>query len=163
MPEQHRGRGAREVADGWPQRGDYVVCPGAPRPPRQGPETPPPPLSAEFIALRHDWVRSVVGVEPDRLLIETDVGHSMQPGIQDGDLLFVDGAEDRFRSYGIYVLEIAGERLVETGAAEAGRRPDPDQRQHLSMRQNTSHPPQATDIHVVGRVVWVCGPTRGGC
>ncbi len=44
--------------------------------------------------------------------METAVGECMLPTIQDGDLLFVDTSEPKFSGFGIYVLEIAGERLV---------------------------------------------------
>src|ERR1700722_10684965 len=76
---------------------------GAPAPPR--PDT-------EFIAFRHDWVRAVLGIEPGDLIMETAVGESMRPTIQDGDLLLVDTTDRTFSSFGVYVLEIGGERLV---------------------------------------------------
>lgn len=44
------------------------------------------------------------GIDPDDLLLETAVGEPMHPGIQDGDLLLLDGSENRFRTFGIYVL-----------------------------------------------------------
>jgi phage repressor protein C with HTH and peptisase S24 domain len=102
----------------------------------------------------------VLGVEPDRLLVETALGESMQPNIQDGDLLLVDTAEDRFRSFGVYVVEIAGERLV--------KRVQPKLDGSLTLiSDNPAYeaehipPAQASDIHVVGRVVWTCGRLRG--
>ena len=36
----------------------------------------------------------------------------MEPRIQDGDLLLVDTTEQQFHSFGVYVLEVGGERLV---------------------------------------------------
>jgi phage repressor protein C with HTH and peptisase S24 domain len=36
----------------------------------------------------------------------------MLPGIRDGDLLLIDTMEDRVSSFGVYALEIGGERLV---------------------------------------------------
>ena len=89
-----------------------MLLPRRPEAAAAGAESPPAPAAAEFIALRHAWVRSAFGIEPERLLLETAVGESMLPGIQDGDLLLVDATENRFRSFGVYVLEIAGERLV---------------------------------------------------
>jgi len=94
------------------------------------------------------------------LAIETAVGESMLPNIQPGDLLLVDTTENRFRSFGIYVLEIAGERLV--------KRVQPKLDGSLTLiSDNATYEPehipaaQAGNIAVVGRVVWTCGPTRG--
>jgi phage repressor protein C with HTH and peptisase S24 domain len=141
-------------------RRDYVLLPRRPEAAAAGPESPPPPRAVEFMALRHEWVRSEFGIEPDRLLMETAVGESMLPGIRDGDLLLVDASENRFRSFGIYVLEIAGERLV--------KRVQPKLDGSLTLiSDNPAYevehvlPAQAADIHVVGRVLWTCGPPRG--
>jgi phage repressor protein C with HTH and peptisase S24 domain len=139
---------------------DYVLLPRRPEAAAAGSETPPPPTAVEFIALRHDWVRSVFGVDPSRLLMESAVGGSMLPGIQDGDLLLVDATENRFRSFGIYVLEIGGERLV--------KRIQPKLDGSLALISDnrayeTEYVPseQASDVHVVGRVIWTGGPPRG--
>jgi phage repressor protein C with HTH and peptisase S24 domain len=144
---------------GWDLR-DYVLLPRRPEAAAAGPETPQPPTAAEFIALRHEWVRSVFGIDPNRLVMETAVGESMLPGIQDGDLLLVDATENRFRSFGVYVLEIAGERLV--------KRVQPKLDGSLALlSDNTAYeteyipPEQASDVHVVGRVIWISGPPRG--
>jgi phage repressor protein C with HTH and peptisase S24 domain len=141
-------------------RGDYVLLPRRPEAAAAGPESPPPPTEVEFMALRHEWVQSVFGIEPDRLLMETAVGESMLPGIQDGDLLLLDATESRFRSFGVYVLEIAGERLV--------KRVQPKLDGSLTLISDnpayeTEHvpPAQTADIRVVGRVLWICGPVRG--
>jgi phage repressor protein C with HTH and peptisase S24 domain len=139
---------------------DYVLLPRRPAAAAAGVETPPPPADAEFIAFRHDWVRGSLGIDPARLLMETAAGESMQPSIQDGDLLLVDGAENRFRSFGVYVLEIAGERLV--------KRVQPKLDGSLTLISDNSAyeaehipPSQAADIRVIGRVLWTCGRTRG--
>ena len=84
----------------------------------------------------------------------------MQPGIQDGDILLVDTTERRFRTFGVYVLEIAGERLV--------KRVQPKLDGSLTLiSDNRAYeaehipPSQASDVQVVGRVLWICGPLRG--
>ena len=64
------------------------------------------------MALRHDWVKSILGVDPDRLLLETAIGESMTPTIRDGNMLLIDTTDQTFRNFGIYVLEINGQRLV---------------------------------------------------
>jgi phage repressor protein C with HTH and peptisase S24 domain len=138
---------------------DYVLLPRRALAAAAGPESPAPPAGTAFIALHHDWVRSTFAIEPDRLLMETAVGESMLPGIQDGDLLMVDATEDRFRSFGIYVFEIAGERLVKRvqpkldGSVTLISDNAAYEAEHVSAAQ-------AADIRVVGRVVWTCGPPR---
>jgi phage repressor protein C with HTH and peptisase S24 domain len=139
---------------------DYLLLPKRPESAAAGVESPPAEGPAEFFALHHDWVRSEFGIEPDHLSLETAVGESMLPNIQDGDLLLVDTTENRFRSFGVYVLEIAGERLV--------KRVQPKLDGSLTLiSDNKAYEPehipptQAGDITVVGRVIWTCGPTRG--
>ena len=139
---------------------DYVFLPRRPEAAAAGSETPPPPTAVEFIAFRHEWVRSTFDIDPDRLLIETAVGESMLPGIRNGDLLLLDAAENRFRGFGVYVLEIAGERLVKRVQSKLDG--------SLALISDnpayeTEHVPsaQASDIHVIGRVVWTCGPPPG--
>jgi len=138
---------------------DFVLLPRRPEAAAAGSESPSPPSGTEFIALRHDWVRSALGVEPEQLLVETALGESMLPGIQDGDLLLVDTSEARFRSFGVYVVEIAGERLV--------KRVQPKLDGSVTLISDnaayeTEHvpPAQAAEIHVLGRVIWTCGPLR---
>jgi phage repressor protein C with HTH and peptisase S24 domain len=139
---------------------DFVLLPRRPDPAAADSGSQSPPPDAAFIALRHDWVRSVLGVEPEQLSVETALGESMQPGIRDGDLLFVDTSENRFRSFGIYVVEVAGERLV--------KRVQPKLDGSVTLISDnaayeTEHvpPAQAAEIRVIGRVMWTCGPLRG--
>jgi phage repressor protein C with HTH and peptisase S24 domain len=163
-PTPQLGNGTRSSrsapgAGGLDQR-DYLLLPKRPHSAAAGAESPPATGPAEFIGFRHDWVRAEFGIEPDHLAIETAVGESMLPNIQDGDLLLVDTTENRFRSFGVYVLEIAGERLV--------KRVQPKLDGSLTLiSDNTTYeaehipPAQAGEIAVVGRVIWTCGPTRG--
>ena len=54
------------------------------------PDAPNPVLpKEEYLAFRHDWLRWMFKVEPDDLVMEVAVGESMQPTINDGDVLLV--------------------------------------------------------------------------
>ena len=136
---------------------DFVLLPGRAEAAAAGSVTPPPPSGTAFMALRHDWVRTICGVEPDQLLLETAIGESMTPTIKNGDMLLIDSADQTFRDYGIYVLQINGQRLVKRV-----------QRKHdgslVMISDNLAYQPDIVDkvmagsVTVVGRVVWVGGP-----
>jgi phage repressor protein C with HTH and peptisase S24 domain len=150
-----RRPGVRDVADDGDWR-DFVLLPRRAEAAAAGSVTPPAPSGNEFIALRHDWVRSVCGVEPDKLALETAVGESMTPTIRDGNTLLIDTTDQTFRNFGIYVLEINGQRLVKRV-----------QRKHdgslVLISDNIAYQPDivdkaaADDVSVVGRVVWAGG------
>jgi phage repressor protein C with HTH and peptisase S24 domain len=155
-----RARGAAIPLDDRIEREKFVVLPKRPEAAAAGSESPAPPHVAEFIAFRRDWVRAALGIEPDQLIVEIALGESMEPGIQDGDLLLVDTTDKRFHSFGVYVVEISGERLV--------KRVQPKLDGSLSLiSDNQAYeiehvpPEQAETIKIVGRVLWTCGPTRG--
>lgn len=155
-----RSRGAAAPLDAGLDRQDYVVLPKRPETAAAGAESPPAVSDTEFIAFRRDWVRGHLGIEPDRLVVEMALGESMEPTIHNGDLLLVDTTESHFHSFGVYVVEIAGERLV--------KRMQPRLDGSITLISDNSayeaeHLPPATahTVRIVGRVLWTCGPTRG--
>lgn len=137
--------------------GHFIVLPKQAEGAAAGPPDPAVPRPAsEFIAFRHDWVRAVLGIQPEDLILETAVGESMRPTIQDGDLLLVDTTDRTCSSFGVYVLEIGGERLVKRVQRKL------DGSLVLISDNGTYQPDQVTgpmleDVTVIGRVVW-----RGG-
>lgn len=138
----------------------FVVLPKRPEAAAAGPESPTPPRGTEYIALRHDWVRSVLGIEPDNLLVEIAIGESMQPSIRNGDMLLIDSTDSQFHSFGVYVLEVAGERLVK----RVQRKLDGSLTlisDNAAYESEHIAPERSGDVRVVGRVLWTCGPTRG--
>jgi phage repressor protein C with HTH and peptisase S24 domain len=138
----------------WSQ---FVLLPHRPKAAAAGSMTPPRPAGTEWIALRHDWVRSVCGIEPSDLVLETATGESMTPTIRDGNTLLIDTTDRTFHNFGIYVLEINGQRLVKRV-----------QRKHdgslVLISDNTAYQPDMVDkdaadqVAVIGRVVWAGGP-----
>ncbi len=135
----------------------FVLLPHRAEAAAAGSVTPPDPSGTEWMALRHDWIRAVCKIEPADLLLETAVGESMTPTIRDGNTLLIDTADRTFRNFGIYVLEVNGQRLVKRV-----------QRKHdgslVLISDNTAYQPDtvdrdaADDVNVVGRVVWSGGP-----
>jgi phage repressor protein C with HTH and peptisase S24 domain len=151
----HGGGRARSAE---PERGidpnRFILLPKQAEGAAAGTGTPAPPRpETEYIAFRHDWVRAVLGIEPNDLILETAVGESMQPTIQDGDLLLVDTTDRTFSSFGVYVLEVGGERLVKRVQRKL------DGSLVLISDNDTYQPDQVTGamldgVTVIGRVVW---------
>jgi len=162
QPQLRRPASLARASESEPtfDQADYVLLPKRPEAAAAGAESQPAPAAVEFMALRHDWIRSRFAIEPERLLLETAVGESMLPNIQDGDLLIVDTTDSRVRSFGVYVLEIGGERLV--------KRVQPKLDGSLTLISDNPNyeaehvpPEQAEGIQIIGKVLWTCGPTRG--
>jgi phage repressor protein C with HTH and peptisase S24 domain len=134
----------------------FVLLPKHPEAAAAGAATPPTPPEAGFIALRHDWVRSACGVDPENLLLELAAGDSMLPTIRHGDTMLVDTGDRGVGTFGIYVLEIDGQRLVKRV-----------QRKHdgslVLISDNPVYQPdvvgkaEAAGVTVIGRVVWTGG------
>jgi phage repressor protein C with HTH and peptisase S24 domain len=155
------GKPPRERANTIPHAGldarHFLLLPKRPEAAAAGSETPTAPPGSEYMALRDDWIRATFGIEPDKLLLETALGESMLPRINDGDLLLIDTTERQFHSFGVYVLEVGGERLVK----RVQRKVDGS----LTLISDnaayeTDHVPaaDAANVRVIGRVLWSCGP-----
>ena len=92
--------------------------------------------------------------------ITSPLSSGTQTRLANGDLLLIDASAKHFGGFGVYVLEVSGERLV--------KRVQPKLDGSLTLiSDNPAYEPehippsQAADILVIGRVVWTCGPTRG--
>ena len=146
---------ARDDTD-QPPTDAFLLLPHRPKAAAAGSGKPPPEYPAEFIAFRHDWIRSVFDLDPEQVMLILAVGDSMEPGIRDGDLLLVDTRSNAFTEFGIYVFEARGERLVK----RVQRKFDGTL---YVISDNTVYQPEvisselATEIKVVGKVIW-----RGG-
>jgi phage repressor protein C with HTH and peptisase S24 domain len=107
----------------------------------------------EFIGFRHDWLRTTFGRDPGDLILEIAVGESMEPGIHNGDLLLVDTTDRTFHNFGIYVIDVRGERLVK----RIQRNFDGSL---ILISDNRRYQPEAIsavlakEVHGVGRVIW---------
>ncbi len=123
-----------------------------------GSETPslPTAQASAYVAFGHDWIRRCFSIEPEDLMLESAVGELMRPTIQDGALLLIDTTDRRFREFGVYVLEFAGERVVK----RVQRKLDGSL---LLISDNAIYEPErippdrARDVRVIGRVVWAGG------
>ena len=135
---------------------EFLLLPHKPKAAAAGSGRPTPEYQAEFIAFRHDWIRTVFDLDPEQVMLISAIGDSMEPGIRDGDLLLIDTRQDAFTEFGIYVFEARGERLVK----RVQRKFDGTL---YVISDNTVYQPEvisselAVEIKVVGKVIW-----RGG-
>jgi len=153
----HRGNGAANPVNGtrmeapgfamFPSRGEREI---AGEPDTAATDAQP------YIAFRHDWIRSALHLEPDALTLAVAEGTAMAPTITQGNLLLIDTADQSFRRDGIYLVNLANDRLI--------RRV---QRLHdgslLLIADNAVYQRDVipTDrvktVDAIGRVVWVGG------
>jgi phage repressor protein C with HTH and peptisase S24 domain len=153
-PNEAKPRTDSDVAD----LARYVRLPRHPTVAAAGSGTAPDATDAEggYLALRQDWLAEVLGVNPDHVGLEVAIGDSMAPTIRDGNMMLLDTSDHGFGQYGIYVLEIEGERLVK----RVQRRLDGSL---VLISDNTSYERDSVPadrrgiVRVIGRVVWVGG------
>ena len=69
-------------------------------------------IEVERVPFPEQWLRAVVGGQPSKLALINAVGDSMEPEINEGDLLFVDRSITSVPADGIYVLNIEGRLFV---------------------------------------------------
>jgi phage repressor protein C with HTH and peptisase S24 domain len=137
-------------------RSQFLVLPKTPEAAAAGAGHPPADGPTEFIGLRHDWLWAMFGREPGDLILELAVGESMEPQIHDGDLLLVDTTDQTFRNFGVYVVEVRGERLVK----RVQRKFDGSL---IFISDNKAYQAEsipselAKEVQVIGRVIWRAG------
>lgn len=145
----------RDAAKGQPpgEKSDYVFLPRQSVRLHAGRAALQSAQIVDYMALKSDWLRSRLNVDPRNLMLVEAVGDSMSPTIDEGDLVLVDLHEPRYRHDGVYALrsglDIAIKRLQ--------RRPD----SKLVVRSdNPAYEPAVVSpdsIAVLGHVIWVGG------
>jgi phage repressor protein C with HTH and peptisase S24 domain len=158
QPSLHRERaadpGVEEGTAALPRA--YVALPRRSTAAAAGAGSPEPDHTVEFLAFRHDWLRTNFNLHPTDVQLVRAVGDSMEPDIRDGDLLLIDTTQTGFTEFGIYVFEVQGERLVK----RVQRKFDGTL---FVISDNTIYQPEiisqalAAEITVVGKVIWRAG------
>jgi phage repressor protein C with HTH and peptisase S24 domain len=134
----------------------FLVLPKRPEAAAAGAGHPTTNEPAEFIGFRHDWLRTTFGREPGDLILEIAVGESMEPHIHDGDMLLVDTTDRNFRVFGVYVIEMRGERLVKRVQRKFDGSLIVISDNHVYQPESISSE-LAKEVRALGRVIW-----RGG-
>lgn len=106
-------------------------------------------------AFKRGWLARKA-LKPERLVVITARGDSMEPTVRDGDILLVDRNVQRISADGMYIIERDNElyckrlqRLFDGGVT--------------IMSDNTRYEPQqlsgetADSLNVTGRVIWIGG------
>jgi phage repressor protein C with HTH and peptisase S24 domain len=138
--------------------GRFVLLPRRPTAVAAGipAEADPDWVDSGYLALRQDWIRSVVGLDPAHAGLEVAVDDSMVPTIHHGDLLLLDTSDQAFARCGVYVMEIGGERLVK----RVQRKLDGSLTlisDNPGYERDSLPPDKAADVRAIGRVVWAGG------
>ncbi len=105
-----------------------------------------------YLDVAEEWAQRNLPRDLERVRVMSARGDSMAPDILDGDVLFVDTAQDRFVGDGIYVFHWHGLLLVKRLAPQMARGTI------AILSSNTSRAPEEIttseldQLHVVGRV-----------
>jgi phage repressor protein C with HTH and peptisase S24 domain len=107
----------------------------------------------DHILFKTEWLRSELRLDPQLVVVIQAKGDSMEPVIEDGDLLLVDLRRSGDRADGVHVINLDGKVLVKRlqhrldGAIGV-------------LSDNPSYPAELVKLadvdnfHIVGRVVW---------
>ena len=107
----------------------------------------------DHISFRREWLTHTLGVDPKRVCVIQARGDSMQPTIDDADLLLIDTRQGKPKSEGIYVIQLHDALLVKrlrfklSGTVEV-------------VSDNPQYTPETISaaaleqLIIVGRVMW---------
>jgi phage repressor protein C with HTH and peptisase S24 domain len=107
----------------------------------------------DYLALRTEWLRRRIGIDPKNLVLVEAVSDAMTPTIDEGDLVLVDLREPRVRHDGVYVLRTHGDLAIK----RIQRRPDG---KVIIRSDNAAYEAAvvaADSVNVVGHVIWIAG------
>jgi phage repressor protein C with HTH and peptisase S24 domain len=107
----------------------------------------------DYLALKAEWLRRRIGIDPKNLMLVEAVSDSMAPTIDEGDLVLVDLRDQRFRHDGVYVLRASGDLSIK----RIQRRPDG---KLIIRNDNAAYEPTVVSVDsvtIVGHVIWTGG------
>jgi transcriptional regulator with XRE-family HTH domain len=105
----------------------------------------------DYLAFKREWLRQFYSGNPRHLALILARGDSMHPTIQDGDLLLIDLSQHQITTDAIYVLRLDEQFLI---AKRVQRMYDGTIHVLSDNAAYATQIVQASDIHVVGRVIW---------
>lgn len=100
------------------------------------------------------WMRGEMGLDPGQSSIISVIGDSMEPPLQEGDILLVDHRQNQVTDDGIYILRIDDrlmskrlQRLIDGAIIIMSDNP--------VYKEQTINKDATGEIAVIGRAVWV--------
>lgn len=107
----------------------------------------------DHLALRRDWIRTVLRRDPMALVLIEAGGDAMHPTIKPGDLVLADRTQAAVREDGLYALVLYGEIALRRVQRRRGG--------IKLLLDNTAYEAEfvsadeVPDLHVFGRVAWI--------
>lgn len=109
-----------------------------------------------FLAFREDWVRSRLRRNPAYLVVLEAFGDSMEPTINDGDVMLVDMSETSVRGPAIYAVSVGEATIVKRIELKLDGsllvKSDNPQYEPITLRGV-----EIGELRVLGKVVWSGG------
>jgi len=107
-----------------------------------------------YTGFQESWLRNTLGVSPNAVDIVFVRGDSMEPGIENGDMLLVDRQNNELRREGVYVFRLDGflhvkrlqrlpNRVIQVTSDNANYQPF-----LIDLKM------EYLDFEILGRVVW---------
>ena len=107
----------------------------------------------DYVSFKTDWLKIGLGVSPQKAVLISVKGDSMEPTLSNGDLVLIDTSISRVEDNAIYVINYDDALLVK----RIQRKYD---RSVMIMSDNKSYGDEAVQgslvdqLNVIGRVVW---------
>lgn len=114
-------------------------------------------VSENYLALRKDWARRTLQLDPTDLALINAPGDSMEPTIRSGDTLLVNTAATQFNNDGIYVLEQNGAMFIKRVQVLFDKSVT-IKSDNPAYSEQTLSKQDALSIHIVGIVCWIGRP-----
>jgi phage repressor protein C with HTH and peptisase S24 domain len=107
----------------------------------------------DHLAFKRDWLTQSLGCSPEAVCVIQVRGDSMQPTIDDADLLLLDMRPQATRTEGVYVIQLEGLLLVKRLRFKINGAVDVIS-DNARYGTETLTSKEARELAVLGRVVW---------
>ena len=158
-PVKPEGRGhshALETAGSWDTSGNFILVPRYDvAASAGGGSVVHSEQVVDHLAFKREWVSSI-GLQHDQLALISATGDSMEPTINDGDLLLVDTRTIDAITEGVYVLRMDDALLAKRlqYALDGGLIVRSDNKIYQELKADKD---QIQFLDIIGRVVWTGG------
>ncbi|MBF0147226.1 MAG: helix-turn-helix transcriptional regulator [Magnetococcales bacterium] len=107
----------------------------------------------DHIAFKSDWILGVMGLDPNKIVLVSVIGDSMEPTLKGGDLVLLDQRDQSMRNDAIYVIrrdeDLVAKRLQRGFDGSISIKSDNAAYEDIKVPAE-----QVGQLSIVGRVVW---------